>query len=124
MTDFGYPETTNRAGGWFQTPKQQQRAMEVARRREDPNQHLDEVLRPIKERGIQSVGMLGLDTMHDKLGDLVNHDKAEMRRLALAIGKAIDASRIAHPHIIGVDPKDHKISQAETKRRIQWCIAL
>ena len=59
-----------------------------------------------------------MQTLQEKLGDLVNHDPKEMRRLGLAIQKAVDASRMAHPQLIG----DHKISQAETKRRIAWCV--
>jgi len=125
--EIGYPTTTNRSGSWNPTPEEQDAAA-IARRKMDPNQHLDQILAPIKERGIQSVDLLGLDTMAEKLGDLVNlqqdDGRENFKKLTLAIGKAIDASRIAHPHMIGQDPSDHQISQAETKRRIHWCITI
>ena len=117
-----YPEVTNRAGSWFSRPEQS-----AVSRRRDPNQHLDSILRPIKERGIQSVALLGLETEREKMADLVNADgqddgRANLQKLGLAIQKAVDASRISHPMFIGADPRSHQISQAETKRRIGWCI--
>lgn len=118
--DYGYPTTTNRAGRW--TSEQEVDAANAARRQADPNQHLDQILQPIKQRGIQSVASLGLDTLHSKLADLVNHDPKQLKRLGLAIQKAVDASRIAYPMFIGTDASDHTISQAETKRRIEWCV--
>ena len=123
--DIGYPATTNRSGNWTPSPMEQDAAAH-ARRQMDPNQHLDQILAPIKERGIQSVALMGLETERDKLADLVNIKQedgpANLKKLGLAIQKAVDASRMAHPSFVNTDPNESNISQGETKRRIQWCV--
>lgn len=108
MSEVGYPTTTNRAGSWY------------GNRSEHP--HLRDVLRPLRERGIQSVGMVGLDDESERLQELASWDPRQFQRLAGAIQTAVDASRMTHPHIIATDPRDHQISQAETKRRMDWCL--
>jgi hypothetical protein len=78
----------------------------------------------MKERGIQNVGLVGLDTEAEKLRDLVNGDQKQMDKLGRAINDAIKASCMTHPQIIGKDKTEHQISQGEVKRRIRWCIKI
>lgn len=124
MTDIGYPETTNRAGGWGHITPDAAKAREAARKRANPNHHLDVLLQPVKHRGIQTVGLCGLDDQAQKINDLVANDVREANRLVKAIQSAVDASRMTHPSFIGCDRHAHQISAGETKRRIAWCVDL
>jgi hypothetical protein len=117
---------TNRSGSWWPTPEEEHAAA-AARRASDPNEHLSEILKPVKHRGVQSVALLGLEDEREKMADLVNADGQDdgienLQKLGRAIQAAVDASRMSHPMIMGKDKDDHEISQAETKRRINWCI--
>lgn len=123
MSEIGYPTSTNRAGAWNVRPDVA-KAQAAARRRANPNAHLDIMLQPVKHRGVQSIGLCGLDDQAAKIGDLVNHDPREADRLVRAIKSAVDASRMTHPSFIGCDPREHTISTGETKRRISWCVDL
>lgn len=117
---------TNRFGSLFPRPDEQHAAVAV-RRAADPNEHLSEILKPVKHKGIESVKLLGLEFEREKMADLVNADGQDdgiqnLQRLGQAIQTAVDATRISHPMFIGQDKTSHEISQAETKRRINWCI--
>lgn len=121
MTDY-----TNRSGSWFPAPDEAHAAA-AARRAADPNEHLSEILKPVKHKGVEAVKLLGLEFEREKMADLVNADGQEdgvqnLQRLGKAIQTAVDATRISHPMFLRQDRASHEISQAETKRRIQWCI--
>lgn len=128
MSDTGYPTTTNRSKPWFEQPAEE-RAAAAARRAADPNEHLSEILKPVKHKGIESVKGLGLEFEREKMADLVNADGQDdgvenLQKLGRAIQTAVDATRISHPMFLGKDKTSHEISQAETKRRINWCIEI
>ncbi len=122
MSDYGYPTSTNRAGAWFRRTSGPSQA--VAPRVGSAPNHLSEVLRPVKERGIQAVKLVGLDTEAERLRDLTNGDQEQMNRLGRAINDAIAASILEYPSFIGRDKSEHQISQGELKRRINWCIEI
>jgi hypothetical protein len=78
----------------------------------------------VKEKGLQLVGLTGLDTAAEKLRDLVNGDQENLNKLGRAINDAVAASIKTHPSFIGRDPSEHEISRGELKRRIEWCIQI